>query len=197
MLRRLRGGLTYANVTATLALFIALGGSSYAALKIDGQDVRNGSLTQRDLKRNTLTGRTIRELRLDTVRQARLAARLEGPVGRDKTADQLTLRCPTDTRPFMAGCLELTPRAAVPYGTAAVRCEVAGRRLPTHQELSNAIGDFGIELAPGGELTANVYPGANANTLNVLAVTSLSGYEIGPDTAAFPRAFRCVAALGN
>jgi hypothetical protein len=31
--------LTYANVTATLALFIALGGSSYAAVKLTGKDV--------------------------------------------------------------------------------------------------------------------------------------------------------------
>ena len=32
MLERLRGRLSYANVVATLALFVALGGSSYAAL---------------------------------------------------------------------------------------------------------------------------------------------------------------------
>ena len=31
---------------ATVAVFIALGGSSYAALKITGADVRNESLTQ-------------------------------------------------------------------------------------------------------------------------------------------------------
>jgi hypothetical protein len=32
MFSRLRARLTYANVTATLALSVALGGSSYAAL---------------------------------------------------------------------------------------------------------------------------------------------------------------------
>ncbi len=41
---------------ATLAVFIALGGSSYAALSITGRDVADGSLTYRDLKRNTLAG---------------------------------------------------------------------------------------------------------------------------------------------
>ena len=44
MKRALRRHLSYANVMATVAVFIALGGSSYAALKITGADVRNGSL---------------------------------------------------------------------------------------------------------------------------------------------------------
>jgi hypothetical protein len=45
---------TYANVTATLALFIALGGSSYAAVKITGKDVADGSLTTKDVKNRSL-----------------------------------------------------------------------------------------------------------------------------------------------
>ena len=49
---------------ATVAVFIALGGSSYAALTITGADVRNGSLTKRDLRKNTLDGSRIKESRL-------------------------------------------------------------------------------------------------------------------------------------
>jgi hypothetical protein len=41
MLARLRARLTYANVVATLALFIALGGSSYAITQIGSKQVRN------------------------------------------------------------------------------------------------------------------------------------------------------------
>ena len=36
LLHRLRDRLTYANVMSTLAVFIALGGSSYAAIKVSG-----------------------------------------------------------------------------------------------------------------------------------------------------------------
>lgn len=50
----LRHRLTYANVVATLALFIALGGSAYAVATITGSDVKDGSLTGRDIKHNTL-----------------------------------------------------------------------------------------------------------------------------------------------
>ncbi len=38
-MRRIRSKITYANVVATLALFIALGGVSYAAVKIPTNSV--------------------------------------------------------------------------------------------------------------------------------------------------------------
>jgi hypothetical protein len=50
-----RDRLNYANVTATLALFVALGGSSYAALRITGRNVVNGSLTGKDIKKRSVT----------------------------------------------------------------------------------------------------------------------------------------------
>lgn len=43
--------LSYANVMATVALFVALGGSSYAAVKITGDDVRDGSPLANHAKR--------------------------------------------------------------------------------------------------------------------------------------------------
>jgi hypothetical protein len=46
--------LSYANLTATLALFLALGGTSYAALQVTGSNVKNGSLTGSDIKNESL-----------------------------------------------------------------------------------------------------------------------------------------------
>ena len=40
---------SYGSVTATLALCAALGGTSYAAITVTGADVRNGSLTGKDI----------------------------------------------------------------------------------------------------------------------------------------------------
>jgi hypothetical protein len=46
MLRALLDRLTYANVVATVALFLAVGtGGAYAVSKIDGSDIRKHSLT--------------------------------------------------------------------------------------------------------------------------------------------------------
>jgi hypothetical protein len=52
--------ITYANVTATLALVVALGGSAYAVSTITGADVRNESLTGLDIRNGTITGGDIR-----------------------------------------------------------------------------------------------------------------------------------------
>ena len=196
MIDALRRHLSYANVMGTLAVFIALGGTSYAALSITGHNVKNGSLTFRDLRRDTLGGNRIKESRLGPVRMARNADRLNGV-----TVDRLLVRCPAATVPVSDVCVESGARPPLPYGAAAVACEGTdrdagpGRRLPSHDELMTAIGDAGITLAPGGELTRNVYPsGSVAGQVDVLYISSSGGsVAITPDTAAGAKAFRCVA----
>jgi len=66
-----------ALVISLLALFVALGGTSYAAVKIGAGNlksgsvgtraVKNASLTGRDLKRAGLSGREVNEGRLGVV----------------------------------------------------------------------------------------------------------------------------------
>lgn len=51
---RLRNKLSYANVMATIAVFVALGGSSYAAITVTGKNVKDGSLTGRDVKNGSI-----------------------------------------------------------------------------------------------------------------------------------------------
>ncbi len=80
MIRRLLQRLTYANVIATIALFIALGGTSYAALKlprnsVGGTQIRTGAITSSEVKDRSLK-----------VRDLSLSAREElqgerGPIG--------------------------------------------------------------------------------------------------------------------
>jgi len=68
--------LSYANVMSTLAVFIALGGASYAAVKlpknsvgtsqirenaVTGSKVKSGSLTGSDVRNSSLTGSDIRD----------------------------------------------------------------------------------------------------------------------------------------
>ena len=59
--RRLRPRLSYANVMSTMAVFVALGGSSYAAVTINGSSIRNRSIPGAKLRHDTLTGRQIKE----------------------------------------------------------------------------------------------------------------------------------------
>jgi hypothetical protein len=57
--------LSYANVTATLALFVALGGGAYAVDKVGSNDIRNGSVRSIDVHRNTVRGKDVKEQTLD------------------------------------------------------------------------------------------------------------------------------------
>jgi hypothetical protein len=192
---RFRRHLNYANLMATIAVFIALGGSSYAALNITGRDIKDGSLTQRELKRNALGGTRIKESRLGKVRRARNADRLNGV-----SARRLLIRCPRDTVPVSDVCMETAARTAAPYRVAAVVCEgvnrqtTPGRRLPSHDELMTAIGDNGITLAAGGELTRNVYPSSDPGRVDVLVVTDdVGNVAVTSDTFTGAKPFRCVA----
>ena len=54
-------GNRYANVTSTLALVVALGGTgAYAANTIGSKDIRNGQVKNADLARNAVTGAKVR-----------------------------------------------------------------------------------------------------------------------------------------
>jgi hypothetical protein len=203
VLDKFRQRLSYANVMSTIAVFIALGGSSYAALQIGSGDIANNSLRsvdvrdrtirERDVRRNTLGGRSIRESRLGRVPRAIEADRLGG-----MTAADLLVKCPEGTYPVADVCVETTPRPAAAYGTATIQCATTGvpagpgRRLPTHGELLAALS--GVQLAPGGELTSAVYPNSTTGALDVLFVTDQGGSgALTPNTGAGAKAFRCVA----
>ena len=80
MFLKLRSRLTFANVVASLALFIALGGSSYAALTVTGRNVPDGSLSGRDIRNQSVTGRDVSGLTAADFRSGVLAA-LQGPAG--------------------------------------------------------------------------------------------------------------------
>lgn len=61
---------TYAGVVATLALFLALGGTAYATGYFNGANIINGTITAPKLKSHTLTGLQINMSKLGTVPNA-------------------------------------------------------------------------------------------------------------------------------
>lgn len=53
--------LNHATVVAYVALFAAVGGTGYAAVTIDGKNIRNRSVAGRKLKRSTVTSIEVRD----------------------------------------------------------------------------------------------------------------------------------------
>ncbi|HVQ59564.1 MAG TPA: hypothetical protein VMS60_11725 [Solirubrobacterales bacterium] len=203
MLSALRDRLTYANVVATLALLIAVGGgSAYAVSKIDGSDIRKRSLTGKQFKSNSVGGRVVKESSLKPVPRAQNSARLGG-----RPAESFLDSCPSsfgETKAVGGVCIEVNPRSPEFYGSAALSCalidnrERAGRRLPTHQELMAALARPDFQLAPGGELTSEVYPSSTPGEVDVLYISEENGnVGIVPDNGAGAKSFRCVAGPMN
>jgi hypothetical protein len=59
-------------VVALIALFVALGGSGYAAVQLNGKVLKNGSVAGKKIKKNSVTGKQVKESTLRTVPSARL-----------------------------------------------------------------------------------------------------------------------------
>lgn len=81
MVSRARTRLSYANVMATVAVFLALGGASYAAFRLPNNSVgtrqlRNGAVTAQKVKLGSLLARDFRRGELP-----RSSPGLRGPVG--------------------------------------------------------------------------------------------------------------------
>ena len=83
-----------ATVLSLIALFAALGGTSYAAATISGKQVKNGSLTGADIKNNSVGGADVKESKLGQVPSA--AKSLAGRP-RPTSADQATKATTADS----------------------------------------------------------------------------------------------------
>jgi hypothetical protein len=77
MIRSIRSRLTFANVTSLVALFVALGGSSYAALNLP-----KGSVGSKQLRKNAVTSPKVKPgaLLLSDFRRSQRSM-LRGPAG--------------------------------------------------------------------------------------------------------------------
>ena len=78
-MKRISAKLSYANVMATVAVFLALGGAAYAATKlpknsVGTKQIKKGAVTGIKIKKGTITGTNINLAKLGTVPSASNAA---------------------------------------------------------------------------------------------------------------------------
>jgi hypothetical protein len=215
VLSSFREHLSYSNVIATVALFIALGGTSYAVFRVNSRDVVNNSLRSVDVRNDTLRSRDIRDrtlqardLRLNALGGGVIKESALGQVPRAAdaervggvTAQELRVRCPSDTVAKGGVCVERSARPPAGFLGASGTCDSAGRGLPTMPQLDAYARSLG-PLPPGGEWTASVYLYASGGpTFDELEALVLSGGgDVGRDRVNAPiqHAYRCVALPSN
>ncbi len=145
-MRRLRSHLSYANVTATLALFVALGGSSYAAIKVTGKNVKNSSLTGADIRNNSVTGKDVKGLGSGDFKKGTLRTGPAGPQGPQGSAG--------------------APGSALAFGRVDADGTLSLSRNVTKVTVgSGAGGSYCIDLAVSGarNITANLTFGSSTD----------------------------------
>jgi hypothetical protein len=70
MLNAVRRRLSFANIVAVIALFLALGGTVYAAGKLNGKTIKRSSIPGNRLKADSVTGAQVNEGSLGVVPNA-------------------------------------------------------------------------------------------------------------------------------
>ena len=91
-----RPRLSYANIVATLALFLALGGSAVAAVVVTSDDIKDGTIRQRDLSPSLRAASTSSKPKL-VFRRSRLLHVAPGQTG------QASAVCPKGLVPTGGG----------------------------------------------------------------------------------------------
>jgi hypothetical protein len=200
-------------VVATLALLLAVGGTSYAASQISGKDLKNRSVAGKKLKKNTVTGAEVRESKLGKVpraAQADNAATADTAAGASNAANATKLgggtpesyrvACPGGMIRVLDECFEPNLRAAKTLPLALEECGKAGRRVPTFPELEAARA-AGFTTGSGTndyELTATYYKDTGSGALGETVVSLDSqGNRLEGAYATFTKPFRCVAIPTN
>jgi hypothetical protein len=149
---------TPATVIALAALFVSLGGTTYAATNLPANSVgskqlKTGAVTTRTLRghavtgskvaNNSLTGTQINVSTLGTVPNAAHATNADQLAG--SPASSYRAHCPPGLKRVPNGnlCFDFTDRGFTTWTAALNSCALAGMRLPDVGELVQAFNDLG------------------------------------------------------
>jgi hypothetical protein len=190
MFAKFRFHLTYANVMATIALFVALSGGAYAVgLKknsVKTKSIKNGAVTNPKLAHRAVTGSKVAlgSLTGANIDQSTL------------TVPSAKLQCPSGTSLALGLCVENSDRAVATWFAAQANCAAAGRRLPEAGlvfQLENRAG-FGFI---GPEMSAGIgFDGTAFYYLRGNVITNTPALERRA-TATDTDPYRCVIEPSN
>ena len=207
----MRPKLTYANVMATIAVFIALGGASYAALKLPKNSVgakqlkknavttakiKKEAVTAAKVRKGTLTGTQINASTLGTVPNAANAQALGGQSA-SQISEAAKIRCPSGTIPSAGVCFEATERKPpTNLLEAMVECAKSNRRLPSLGDLIT----FDIQNfsePPNPEWVEPQYLNAAKTEGNIVSAWAPNNLTVASQEASTNHRYRCVTISSN
>jgi hypothetical protein len=178
-----RKHLTYANVTASVALFVALGGGAYAAATIKSGNVVDGSLTGVDVKNESIRSADVSGLRSTDFARGQLPAGktgLTGPQGVQGLKGDQGIPGPIAGTPAGGALSGTYPSPGLASGAVGPSALAAG-----------AVGPNALAALPGARATAATpsIPNNGTSTVNLATEAYDTGgmYTPGDDTISIPR----------
>ncbi len=190
-MKSIRNRLTYANVMSSIAVFLVLGGATaFAATKIGSNQLKANSVLTGKIKKEAVTTAKIKNVAVTTAKikdgAVTGAKVLDGSLtAADISAATLAPTCPTGTVLAEGACFEQTERPAATYLGATDVCTLAGRRLPSVNELLGFARK--IQAIPAQEWSGDLF-----STTVGFTVKAEGNPEITALTTTLP--FRCVGA---
>lgn len=201
-MRRIRPHLTYANVMSTFAVFGVLGGSAWAASKIDTNQIEKGAVTANKLHNNAVTTKKVKDEAVTGAKagessfgQVPDAAHADDATNLDgKPASDYRLHCPGNLDRAGDLCYEVVMRPAASYAGALKACALDQRRLPDAGELALVFDHLSAQqpyqwtvgyFTDGGSLAP------------VLGQTSSRDLLVTANSLPGNTAFRCVTSATN
>lgn len=185
MRRRIEGRATYANVVATVALFVALGGSALALSRnsVKSKHIKNDQVRSADLKNEQVKSVDLKD---GTILSADIR---DGEVKPADTSTSLRLTCPGGTVFIEGACLETSDRTPVNWPGAESDCSENGGRLPSPAELLSYGQEPGVQLGATERWTANF---ANGTGMAQTVYETVSKPESTVEAISSMLPYRCV-----
>jgi hypothetical protein len=209
MIRKLHAKLTYANIVATAALFLALGGGAYAAMRVPLSSVgtrqlKAGAVTKGKIAKEAVVAAKIAEHSL-TGTQIDLSALGTVPAATDatdagnaNTVGGHAASCPANTTLIRGLCFDSSADPEAPnLEAAATDCAQKGGWLPTPMELYSTQGTLALGNGVGPsqhQFTDVVYSAPGTDNSYTTIVVSGSGAPT-EQPAGDPSAYYCVYPL--
>jgi len=205
MYRKLNTRISPAAVLAMVALFVSLGGISYAAATIGSSEIENNSIKSKDIRNKTVTGKDVRAnalgggaIKESTLGKVPSAAQAD-TAGNAASVDGRSAECPAGTRLFLGQCFETAVRpVATSVFVASEVCAEAGRYLPSPLDLRVFRLQPGIDLAAPREYSSSIADdrlNTGVDSFEVITVANTGGVD--GELFSVDRPYRCVAPLVN
>jgi hypothetical protein len=192
------GGHVRSNAVAYLALFVALGGSAYAASlpanSVGTKQLQNRAVTGQKVAGHTLAAENINLSKLGTVPNAGHAQNADELGGQPASA--FTAHCPTGMTQSGGDCIDFQTRGQSMLQTALSTCARAGLHLADAGELAQLFDRVGAPQ-PAEWTGATYFPPNNGAVGATLADDSNRNIIVGELNLEQTEEFRCATSATN